>query len=852
MDVTCVALRHLMSPRSRMDTDDEEEEENVYMEAKRTTPQKCDQTSRKDLNADQVHITPSKLQDRACGDPLTPTANLKMLISAASPDIRDREMRKVLFRPIENESDDLAVDEHDEFDGADEGTDEFEKKPSRKQKSLGLLCKKFLALYPNYPASSKTISISLDEVATNLGVERRRIYDIVNVLESLKLVSRVAKNQYVWHGQRQLRHTLRELHGLGRKLRYHLQMEQPGECGPRAPSHADEPAPEHGDTGDVDASSGEDGVQYKNLLVCLTMAYYFSILMLLHFHSGPASGRKDKSLRIMSQKFVTLFLVSKTQTITLDLAAKILIEESQDMASHSKYKTKVRRLYDIANVLTSLNLIKKVHVREERGRKPAFKWTGPVDFHSTSGKWCSWFKRNGQIEMLRVYLDGMGMLPFPEFHADFGQSMSQPGCPRLTRHVSFNIVPVPVPVPAQRRVSSAPSSPHSSMMGLMPQAADYSGKTTDKPAECQQSGDESRLLTAKTGVLGSAATLPARVGLIHSDVLHESHPLPHLYPTSIQSPAPPREEEGTRTQAALTFFPTLPQSSLVMVYKGQEAHGAGAQGQRSPEFRQGVLGKRKAGDRDAGAAKRSNMVQREDQDPQERREGGRTEEVNSETDSSLNGAPCPALQPQVGAMPRVTADKETPLTTHYLYVPNSPAFFYSPGLNKLNLLLSSGHTAGGLPLSSSTLPAIAFPYVLLPPSALSSYPLITSGLPVSSGSFGIAGIVSPNHLVLGAQSLAVSATPDFTRSLSLEPLGPDQARVCGLASPVSPAGPQQPEDRSKSQLQPQTPLTPKEAGSGGSQTFFQTPGTLGSADPKVARKRGSAQRRLEIGPLPTN
>lgn len=46
---------------------------------------------------------------------------------------------------------------------------------------------------------------------------------------------------------------------------------------------------------------------------------------------------------------------------------------------------KVRRLYDIANVLTSLDLIKKVHVREERGRKPAFKWLGPVEFrHSAS------------------------------------------------------------------------------------------------------------------------------------------------------------------------------------------------------------------------------------------------------------------------------------------------------------------------------------------------------------------------------------------------------------------------------------------------------------------------------------
>lgn len=46
---------------------------------------------------------------------------------------------------------------------------------------------------------------------------------------------------------------------------------------------------------------------------------------------------------------------------------------------------KVRRLYDIANVLTSLNLIKKVHVREERGRKPAFKWLGSVHFdHSAT------------------------------------------------------------------------------------------------------------------------------------------------------------------------------------------------------------------------------------------------------------------------------------------------------------------------------------------------------------------------------------------------------------------------------------------------------------------------------------
>lgn len=38
---------------------------------------------------------------------------------------------------------------------------------------------------------------------------------------------------------------------------------------------------------------------------------------------------------------------------------------------------KIRRLYDIANILTSLNLIRKVHVTEIRGRKPAFKYIGP-------------------------------------------------------------------------------------------------------------------------------------------------------------------------------------------------------------------------------------------------------------------------------------------------------------------------------------------------------------------------------------------------------------------------------------------------------------------------------------------
>ncbi|XP_062914524.1 transcription factor E2F7-like isoform X2 [Mobula hypostoma] len=176
---------------------------------------------RKCCTPDRVQVTPSKLPDKSPPEPWSPTANLRMLISAASPDIRDREKKKELFRQIENERVESAGDVIQLVAVDDGATDEFEQqRPSRKQKSLGLLCQKFLARYPNNPISTEKTEISLDEVATELGVERRRIYDIVNVLESLQLVSRVAKNQYSWHGLLGLGQTLAVLKRRGEQLGY--------------------------------------------------------------------------------------------------------------------------------------------------------------------------------------------------------------------------------------------------------------------------------------------------------------------------------------------------------------------------------------------------------------------------------------------------------------------------------------------------------------------------------------------------------------------------------------------------------------------------------------------------------
>ena len=62
---------------------------------------------------------------------------------------------------------------------------------SRKAKSLSLLCENFVQQFGQLNQQV----INLDNAASQLGVERRRIYDIVNVLESIKVVSKLQKNQ---------------------------------------------------------------------------------------------------------------------------------------------------------------------------------------------------------------------------------------------------------------------------------------------------------------------------------------------------------------------------------------------------------------------------------------------------------------------------------------------------------------------------------------------------------------------------------------------------------------------------------------------------------------------------------
>ncbi|XP_047066886.1 E2F transcription factor-like E2FE [Lolium rigidum] len=245
---------------------------------------------------------------------------------------------------------------------------------SRKQKSLGLLCSNFVALYDRDDVDT----VGLDDAARRLGVERRRIYDIVNVLESVGILVRRAKNRYTWIGFEGVPAALKELKekALG---------EMSGLVSPllEEPSAANVSDDEDEDDrlGDADGDADSEKLsQSQSMELSQSQSMELSQSQSMETPSDKpdtprcqlrSDHRKEKSLGLLTQNFVKLFLTMELETISLDEAARLLLGERH---AESNMRTKVRRLYDIANVLSSLNLIEKTH--QVDSRKPAFRWLG--------------------------------------------------------------------------------------------------------------------------------------------------------------------------------------------------------------------------------------------------------------------------------------------------------------------------------------------------------------------------------------------------------------------------------------------------------------------------------------------
>ncbi|WOG93371.1 hypothetical protein DCAR_0312655 [Daucus carota subsp. sativus] len=185
---------------------------------------------------------------------------------------------------------------------------------SRKDKSLALLCSNFLKLYNRDDVEC----VGVDAAAAQLGVERRRIYDIVNIMESIGVLVRKAKNQYCWKGFDAIPQALHDLQ---------ISNEKETE---RSPS---------------DSNKEEKSVSCPK-----------------------TESRKEKSLALLAKNFVKLFLRSGADIISLDSAATALPGDVHDTTA---MRTKARRLYDIANVFASMNLIEKS--KDPESGEPAFR-----------------------------------------------------------------------------------------------------------------------------------------------------------------------------------------------------------------------------------------------------------------------------------------------------------------------------------------------------------------------------------------------------------------------------------------------------------------------------------------------
>lgn len=197
--------------------------------------------------------------------------------------------------------------------------------------SLKKICMKILRLYHK----KNELEIFLNEFSINLNIERRRIYDIINILEALDIVVKKSKNVYIWKNINLFVTKLRILGAAGSGL-------------------ADQ-------------------------------------LKLFYFETRPMTSKK-KMLTYLALKVLKLFYTAKPVLSFAEIMKiceqhyfQVEAEVGVPLADEFENKNRIRRLYDIINVFKALGLISKISTKSE---KKIYVWQGEGGFLAQIARLC--------------------------------------------------------------------------------------------------------------------------------------------------------------------------------------------------------------------------------------------------------------------------------------------------------------------------------------------------------------------------------------------------------------------------------------------------------------------------------
>jgi E2F/DP family winged-helix DNA-binding domain len=267
--------------------------------------------------------------------------------------------------------------------------DHQHQKYNRKNKSLGVLAESFLKHFTTM-SRNQTSSVSssnmndttanhivaqeeddicqeimIDKLSVELAVERRRIYDVVNILEALQVIVKMGKNTYHWMGREHL------------TRQFALLQNEAIESWPEYAAKAGFVPSSSTDTMSMSTtmSSMSHADDPSNDQDPITKKHKKAVALIDHIE-GP-----NKSLTRLSQLFLQVFLIG-AEPLSLPQASDLIHggrsthdelvalgmkpgdvyptnEKHLQQVAARGLKTKIRRLYDIANVFLSVGLLRK-------------------------------------------------------------------------------------------------------------------------------------------------------------------------------------------------------------------------------------------------------------------------------------------------------------------------------------------------------------------------------------------------------------------------------------------------------------------------------------------------------------